>query len=65
MPEPAPARIRAYIPSDEKQVRFMIGQAQMEPLAYANNKSKDRVVFVCLPPFFPRASQFLTTPFIF
>jgi hypothetical protein len=57
MPEPAPARIRAYSPSDEKQVRFMIGQAQMEPLAYANNKSEDRLVFVCLPPFFPRGQH--------
>jgi hypothetical protein len=40
MPKPPlPARIRAYVPSDEKQVRFMVGQAQMESLAYANNQS--------------------------
>jgi hypothetical protein len=39
MPEPKPARIRPYKPSDEKPVRFMIGQAQMEALAYANNRS--------------------------
>ncbi|KAA1468215.1 hypothetical protein DENSPDRAFT_380920 [Dentipellis sp. KUC8613] len=36
MAEPA-ARIRAYEPKDEKPVRFMVGQAHMEPLAYANN----------------------------
>jgi hypothetical protein len=30
------ARIRAYSNRDEKEVRFMIGQAHMEPLAYAN-----------------------------
>jgi len=35
MPEPR-ARIRPYSRRDEKEVRFMIGQAQMEPLAYAN-----------------------------
>jgi hypothetical protein len=34
------ARIRAYSPRDEKEVRFMVGQAQMEPLAYANNRSE-------------------------
>ena len=39
MPKPLPARIRAYAPPDEKQVRFMVGQAQMETLAYANNRS--------------------------
>ena len=39
--EPPPSRIREYNPRDEKQVRFMIGQAQMESLAYANNKSED------------------------
>jgi hypothetical protein len=39
MPKPLPARIRAYAPPDEKQVRFMVGQAQMEALAYANNRS--------------------------
>ena len=39
MSEPKPARIRAYKPSDEKPVRFMVGHAQMEPLAYANNRS--------------------------
>ncbi|KAI0067681.1 hypothetical protein BV25DRAFT_1846818 [Artomyces pyxidatus] len=33
------ARIRRYIPDDEKQVRFMVGQAQMENLAYANNRA--------------------------
>jgi len=33
----ATARIRAYSPRDEREVRFMIGQAHMEPLAYANN----------------------------
>jgi len=37
--EPPPSRIREYNPRDEKQVRFMIGQAQMESLAYANNKT--------------------------
>ena len=40
MPEQLPARIRAYSPQDEKEVRFMVGQAQMESLAYANNRSK-------------------------
>ena len=40
MPEPLPARIRAYTPQDAKPVRFMIGQAQMESLAFANNRSK-------------------------
>ncbi len=40
MPEPLPARIRAYTPQDEKEVRFMVGQAQMESLAYANNSSE-------------------------
>lgn len=39
MPEPLPARIRAYLPRDEKEVRFMVGQAQMESLAYANNRT--------------------------
>jgi hypothetical protein len=39
MPEPLSARIRAYSPRDEKEVRFMIGQAQMESLAYANNRT--------------------------
>ena len=39
--EPPPSRIREYTPRDEKQVRFMIGQAQMESLAYANNSSED------------------------
>lgn len=38
--EPPPSRIREYSPRDEKQVRFIIGQAQMESLAYANNKSE-------------------------
>ncbi|KAI0304867.1 hypothetical protein BC826DRAFT_1089033 [Russula brevipes] len=38
MPEQARVRIRAYSPRDERQVRFMVGQAQMEPLAYANNR---------------------------
>lgn len=33
------ARIRPYQPRDEKQVRFMVGQAQMEPLAFANNRA--------------------------
>jgi hypothetical protein len=32
------ARIRPYAKRDEKEVRFMIGQAHMEPLAYANQK---------------------------
>ncbi|KAI9460859.1 hypothetical protein BJY52DRAFT_1117599 [Lactarius psammicola] len=36
MPETPTARIRPYSRRDEKEVRFMIGQAQMEPLAYAN-----------------------------
>ena len=40
MPEPLPTRLRAYIPSDEKPVRFMVGQAQMESLAFANSSSK-------------------------
>jgi hypothetical protein len=40
MPEPTPTRIRAYTPSDEKQVRFMVGQAQMECLAFANSSSE-------------------------
>jgi hypothetical protein len=40
MPEPLPARIRAYSPRDGKEVRFMVGQAQMESLAYANNRSE-------------------------
>ena len=40
MPEPLPARIRVFTPRDEKEVRFMVGQAQMESLAYANNRSK-------------------------
>ncbi|KAI0274659.1 hypothetical protein BC834DRAFT_849086 [Gloeopeniophorella convolvens] len=39
MAELPAARIRAYTPSDEKQVRFMVGQAQMESLAYANNRA--------------------------
>ena len=43
----------------------MIGQAQMEPLAYANNKSKDRLVFVCLPPFLPRAQPVSDDPVYF
>ncbi|TFY78298.1 hypothetical protein EWM64_g5714, partial [Hericium alpestre] len=30
-------RIRAYQPADEKPVRFMVGQSQMELLAFANN----------------------------
>ncbi|THH16743.1 hypothetical protein EW146_g3947 [Bondarzewia mesenterica] len=33
------ARIRPYQAEDEKQVRFMVGQAQMEPLAFANNRA--------------------------
>ena len=40
MPEQLSARIRAWTPRDDKEVRFMVGQAQMEPLAYANNRSK-------------------------
>ena len=40
--EPPPSRIRAYVPRDEKQVRFIVGQAQMEALAYANNNSEGR-----------------------
>jgi len=39
MPEPPQARIRAYAASDEKEVRFMVGQAHMESLAYANNRA--------------------------
>lgn len=39
--EPPPSRIREYTPRDEKQVRFIIGQAQMEALAYANKSSED------------------------
>ncbi|KAI0307822.1 hypothetical protein B0F90DRAFT_1621119 [Multifurca ochricompacta] len=39
MPESTRARIRAYSAQDEKQVRFMVGQAQMESLAYANNRA--------------------------
>ena len=39
MPETtASARIRPYAKRDEKEVRFMIGQAHMEPLAYANQR---------------------------
>ncbi len=47
MPEPLPARIRAYSPRDEKEVRFMVGQAQMESLAYANNRSKVLFFYEC------------------
>ena len=39
MPEHS-AKIRAYSGRDEKEVRFMIGQAHMEPLAYANQRSE-------------------------
>ncbi|KAF8507085.1 hypothetical protein F5888DRAFT_1791374 [Russula emetica] len=39
MPEPLPASIRAYSPRDEKEIRFIVGQAQMESLAYANNRT--------------------------
>ncbi|KAI9508763.1 hypothetical protein F5148DRAFT_1275597 [Russula earlei] len=39
MPEPLTAKIRAYTASDEKQVRFMVGQAHMESLAYANKST--------------------------
>jgi len=46
--EPPPGSIRGYTPRDEKQVRFIIGQAQMESLAYANNKGEDDDK---LPPF--------------
>ena len=37
---PLSARIRAYSPRNEKEVRFMVGQAQMVSLAYANSHSK-------------------------
>jgi hypothetical protein len=47
MPEPLSARIRAYSPRDEKEVRFMVGQAQMESLAYANNRSKALFIHEC------------------
>ena len=36
---PERAWIRDYEADDEKQVRFMVGQAQMEALAYANTRS--------------------------
>jgi len=49
MPEPTPTRIRAYIPSDEKQVRFMVGQAQMESLAFANSSSEQSTTFFLIP----------------
>ncbi|VDB99678.1 unnamed protein product [Peniophora sp. CBMAI 1063] len=41
MAENTPERlyIRPYEPEDEKQVRFMVGQAQMEHLAFANNRA--------------------------
>ena len=40
MAEQATSRlyIRKYDPKDEKQVRFIIGQAQMEILAYVNHR---------------------------
>ena len=40
MAENTPERlyIRPYEQEDEKQVRFMVGQAQMEHLAFANNR---------------------------
>jgi hypothetical protein len=40
MPVTHSARIRAYSERDEKEVRFMIGQAHTEPLAYANQHSE-------------------------
>ena len=46
MPERTSARIRPYTRRDEREVRFMIGQAQMEPLAYANHYSE---TFSALP----------------
>ena len=69
MPESLPARIRAYAPRDEKEVRFMIGQAQMESLAYANNRSKALLPLFALSlalthtdlrfPFFPQRTFIL------
>jgi hypothetical protein len=50
MPEPLPARIRAYAPSDEKEVRFMVGQAQMESLAYANHRCTGLFFFRVVQP---------------
>ena len=38
MPETLSARIRTYSKQDEKEVRFMIGQAHTEPLAFANQQ---------------------------
>jgi hypothetical protein len=39
MPEPM-GRIRSFQPSDDKEVRFIIGQANMEPLAVANQRGQ-------------------------
>ena len=47
MPEPLSARIRAYSGRDEKEVRFMIGQAHMEPLAYANQQCEISLLPSC------------------
>lgn len=52
MAENTPERlyIRSYEQEDEKQVRFMVGQAQMEHLAFANNRGTHAVYdFVCIP----------------
>ena len=52
MAENTPERlyIRPYEPEDEKQVRFMVGQAQMEHLAFANNRGTYvDYVLVCNP----------------
>jgi len=34
------ARIRPYEPSDDKEVRFIIGKTNMEPLAVANQRGE-------------------------
>ena len=56
MAENIPERlyIRPYEQEDEKQVRFMVGQAQMEHLAFANNRGTcaDYRLVCDLPDFF-------------
>ena len=38
MAEPLEAHIRPFLPSDTKQVRFVIGKANMTALAVANRQ---------------------------
>jgi hypothetical protein len=38
------ARIRPFVLSDDKLVRFLIGKANMESLAVANRKGKQRPI---------------------